>query len=448
MKVVTDDKNYSAIASAIRAKLPSEGKLKPSEMAAAISSLPSGAEPNVEISTSEPLDTSVLWVKSGGVPSKITVDGDPDIVADSASQTLTFTGSYAVNASAAAVDGKIYVLGCSAIATHASNLDVRVFDPAAGTITLLSSAQTARSAAAAGSAAVGGVIYTAGGSTYKDYLSANSPYFDTIITFNTADQTYGTLSCRLPAALAKTNAVAYGGAVYVMGGVERVGDGFSNVSDVYRIDVGAGSVTAAGSMPSGFAPECCALVGGRICCIGTSTPLADKSNAVTASWVYDIESGRSTPAMPIDADVYGACACGCAGRAFAFCRDGSVLTIDPDSGACARCPSALPTATEGACCAELNGVVYVIGGYVPNSPAESFWRSPQRIVQSYTASPRLASGTMHIVLGIRGVHRTAEIMRSDAFGVSAPVAAVRLGDAGGVPRNADAFVYDGGWKRI
>ncbi len=444
MKIVTDSANYAAIASAIRAVKKDAGTMLPREMAAAISSISAGVELNVDYGASEPLDTSKLWVpRNGKAPSAVIITDECDEICDSMSESSTFTGPYAVNTSAVEVGGKIYVIGCSTAPTRAVNLLVRVFDPESGTFSEISGAQTERSVSTAGAASVGGVIYSVGGSTYKDYMSADAQFYDTVVTYDTGTKKSGTFGAVLPYAMAKTTAVSCGGSIYVMGGIRKDGGTFENVSAVYRVDVSAGTVTKAGDGIPGFAPECCAAVGERIYCFGTSTPMPDKSSAVAAFWVYDVKSGTSALIDCACPDFYGSCCCAVDGRVYVFCRDGGVYTAD--AGGMTRCPSSMAKPTEGACCASVGGKAYVFGGYEPYAANNAYWTSPQRVIRTYAATAKLPVGTMKIAVG--GSMKAA-IIKSEGVSVSVPVFDVRFGGDDGVSAHVPAFVYRDGWQAV
>ena len=446
MKIVTDSANYTAIASAIRAKKKSTGALLPAEMAAAISGIETGAGLNIDYGASEPLDTSKLWVPRGGnAPASVSITDESDVISDSLSPYLSFTGAYAVNASAVEIGGRIYVTGCSAVPTHASNVSIRVLDPGAGTFTELSGAQTVRSAAAAASAAVGNVIYTVGGSNYKDYMGSGAEFYDTVIKYDITSKTGGTMNSRLPFAMAKTTAVACGGNIFVMGGIKKNGDTYENVSAVYKIDVSADTVSEAGSGINGFAPECCALVGGKVYCFGTSTPQPDKSAAVSAAWVYDIQSGKSTLLDCDCPDFYGSCCCTLGGRVYIFCRDGNVYNLD--GCRVVQCPAVMDTPAEGACCAAVGDSIYIIGGYAPYAAHGSFWTSPYRNVRVYTAAAKLSANMMKVAVG--GAGRSVTIIKSDSCSIRVPIADVRIGSSDGTSVSIPAYVYtDGGWRSV
>lgn len=100
--VITDDKHYTDIAAAIRAKNGTDTKYKPSEMATAIAAL-SGAKVT-EVSVSEDSNTFTVTYEGGTSVSGSAAfdsDGIPTGLSDGKGGSVTFSGGYPVSA----VDG-------------------------------------------------------------------------------------------------------------------------------------------------------------------------------------------------------------------------------------------------------------------------------------------------------------------------------------------------------
>lgn len=174
-------------------------------------------------------------------------------------------------ASAAEVDGKIYVFGGRAVPGNPPELSVvERFDPAAASCATAWSARSAmpvaRSEAAA--AVVGGKVYLAGGVGTPLDLREYDPVLDT-----------WALKAAMPSGKTAAAAVASTGKVYVIGG----GIGLS-AGSVLVYDPVADGWTAGASMPFSSSKHVAAILGGKIYTTGGDMAAIQEYDPAADAW--------------------------------------------------------------------------------------------------------------------------------------------------------------------
>ena len=201
--------DYKAVCNAIRAKNGKTNMIKSGDMAAEISSMPTGgsASFNIHFGTEAPSDTSKLWVETDTYPTEIRVTRD--IRSECSMVTGVLSLPTRLEWTAAGVVGtKIYTFGGS-IPDGVSSA-INVFDTETNTITTLSTKLPIKALGIA-AGVVGTKIYLFGGNTGSYSLT-------TINVFDTETNTITTLSTRLPTSASGIAAGVVGTEIYLFGG--------------------------------------------------------------------------------------------------------------------------------------------------------------------------------------------------------------------------------------
>jgi len=182
------------------------------------------------------------------------------------------------------VDGKVY--SAFGFTGSADTSQAFVYDPDLGSWAPVASAADTREKPAM--AAIGGLIYAAGG-----WGSDGNP--DSKLEIYDPSSNAWTTGTSDPTPFAGSGVAVLGGKMYVVGGCTAASCGVSNVQ-VY--DPGSDSWSTAASYPEPFSWEACGAISGKLYCAGGTTD----SGTIVHSYVYDpaSDSWSSMADLPID----------------------------------------------------------------------------------------------------------------------------------------------------
>ena len=166
---------------------------------------------NLHCSTSEPTDTSKLWVKKDFEPSKVIINSD-----DPSFKQLSNLPKTLYRAATVLVDTKIYVFGGNSNGSYSQN--IYVFDIETETFTTLSAKVPHTKTNHMMSALLGTKIYLMGGMTTN-----------TIYVFDIETETFTLLNTVLPTDLFTAGCVVVGTKIYLIGGSKTYNGGTKNI---------------------------------------------------------------------------------------------------------------------------------------------------------------------------------------------------------------------------
>ena len=232
---------------------------------------------NIVYSTSEPSDITKIWVKTNATPSKLLLQQYVETT-DTLNQLSALNPIGTAYMGFGTVGNYIYLFGgnytYSGSSAYTSNSIMR-FDSTSETSTTLATTLPI-SATGITAVVVGTDIYLFGGYNYD----GSSPmYLNTILKFDTTDNTITTLSATLPTAVRDMGFGVVGNYIYLFGGQNASTD----YSTILKFNTTTGTIsTLATTLPSG-ANHCamaCATVGTDIYLINGVAGSSHYQNAV------------------------------------------------------------------------------------------------------------------------------------------------------------------------
>lgn len=407
--VLTDNQHYSDIADAIRAKGVS-GTFRPSEMATAIASIPSGdASLNLAYGLTPPEDTSKIWVKTSVIPSKVIISNEIVNIQQAGSIPAGLYGS-----GVCAIGDDIYVIGGYGPSSNTNT--IYKYDTTTETAAYF--AQLPRTLYYPACCALGDYIYIFGGSNTKQ-----------IYRLDTSDKTITTMTAVLPVGAQIFEAAQINGKCYI----------FLN-KKVYKYDPSNDTLTElAASHPHNNAM--------KIGCVGNKVYIFGYPNSTKVNiYVFDADTETCTDtglAPPYNAGAANTAAA-IGNKCYIFANGGTYV-FDSATG---------ETYTSRVYyydiwysnCVEVRGKIYIFGGESMGTPGTT----PINGVYRFTASS-VDDGNLLIVPdgSIRRSGRVQTIIGTNSFAINSRIADSYIGTEDGTNRHVEIYQYiDSEWTKI